>query len=461
MNNDWLDIGVLEDYLDGKLDAKTMNRVEREALEDPFVAEALAGLSASPKRSLQSISLLQKQLQERISGQQDSKKTKVITWQRLSIAATAAVMFIAVSIVFWMKETARQNQLAKQPKSVDVTIAPVVPEPVPPVVTDGLAKLKTDPKKDAAEIKNADVNPRTAEIDRAVAAAKTNAYAANRKAKAAPVPAADMAPPSLNEAVVTGSPMVLKKSVTQSAQNISAEKEMAYGTPAVAARAMVAPGISVSPSVLTGKVTSANDGLPLPGVSVSVEGTKLAAFTDAEGRFRIPADSNIKGEKIIVKYIGFDAKAIPVQLNEPMNIRLAQNNTALSEVAVTFKTAQSSKKAKDSNSIKAASLGSVLSGKVAGVKVSDPKETASVPDGGWDKWTRYIRRNNKFNKEPFLNRQVELSFRIGADGKATDIKVLDGIDEAHDQEAKRLVLEGPKWKVPANPTDRVNLSITF
>lgn len=461
MNNDWLDIGVLEDYLDGKLDAKTMNRVEREALEDPFVAEALAGLSASPKRSLQSISLLQKQLQERIAEQQVSKKTKVITWQRLSIAATAAVMFIAVSIVFWMKETAHQNQLAKQPKSVDVTIAPVVPEPAPPVVTDGLAKLKTDPKKDAAEIENADVDPRTAEIDRAVAAAKTNAYAANRKAKAAPVPAADAAPQSLNKAVVTGSPMVLKKSVTQSAQNISAEKEMAYGTPAVAARAMVAPGIPVSPSVLTGKVTSANDGLPLPGVSVSVEGTKLAAFTDAEGRFRIPADSNIKGEKIIVKYIGFDAKAIPVQLNEPMNIRLAQNNMALSEVAVTFKTAQSSKKVKDSNNINAASLGSVLSGKVAGVKVSDPKETASVPDGGWDKWARYIRRNNKFNKEPFLNRQVELSFRIGADGKATDMKVLDGIDEAHDQEAKRLVLEGPKWTVPANPTDRVNLSIAF
>ena len=51
MNKDWLDIGTLEDYLDGKLDTKTMNRVEREALEDPFVAEALAGLSESPKRS--------------------------------------------------------------------------------------------------------------------------------------------------------------------------------------------------------------------------------------------------------------------------------------------------------------------------------------------------------------------------------------------------------------------------
>ena len=56
--NEWLDIDVLEDYLDGKLDAKTMHKVERLSLEDPFVAEALAGLSQSPKRT-QSLSLLQ------------------------------------------------------------------------------------------------------------------------------------------------------------------------------------------------------------------------------------------------------------------------------------------------------------------------------------------------------------------------------------------------------------------
>ncbi len=44
MNNNWLDIDVLEDYLDGKLDAKAMHFVERQALDDPFVAEALEGL---------------------------------------------------------------------------------------------------------------------------------------------------------------------------------------------------------------------------------------------------------------------------------------------------------------------------------------------------------------------------------------------------------------------------------
>jgi hypothetical protein len=127
VNNDWLDIELLEDYLDGKLDSKAMHRIEKQALEDPFVAQALAGLSESPKRAAQNVSLLQKQLYERIGQQQVVKKESVYTWQRLSIAAAAAVMFISVSIIFFMREQERRTDLAKiknRPKNIEVSIAP-------------------------------------------------------------------------------------------------------------------------------------------------------------------------------------------------------------------------------------------------------------------------------------------------------------------------------------------------
>jgi hypothetical protein len=124
INNDWVDFDVLEDYLDGKLDAKMMNRVEQVALEDPFVAQALAGLSQSPKRSLNSLSLLQKQLEARIAEQHEIKSKSVITWQRLSIAATAAVIFVAVTIMFWMRENNSFNQQAKKSKTVEVNLDP-------------------------------------------------------------------------------------------------------------------------------------------------------------------------------------------------------------------------------------------------------------------------------------------------------------------------------------------------
>lgn len=128
MNNDLLDIGLLEDYLDGKLDSKAMYQIERQALEDPFVAQALAGLSESPRRAKQSVSLLQKQLYERIGQQQIQKKSSVYTWQRLSVAAAAAVMFISVSIIFVMRERQNREQMAKrEPRKVEVNMAPSEP----------------------------------------------------------------------------------------------------------------------------------------------------------------------------------------------------------------------------------------------------------------------------------------------------------------------------------------------
>ena len=126
MNNDWLDIELLEDYLDGKLDGKAMHKIEKQALEDPFVAQALAGLSESRGKAVQTVSLLQKQLYERIAQQQETKKETVFTWQRLSVAAAAAVMFISVSIMFFMKDREKREQMAKnQPKKVEVNIAPL------------------------------------------------------------------------------------------------------------------------------------------------------------------------------------------------------------------------------------------------------------------------------------------------------------------------------------------------
>lgn len=125
MNSDWLDIELLEDYLDGKLDASAMHQVEKQALEDPFVAQALAGLSESPRRK-ESVSLLQKQLYERIAQQQVQKKETVFTWQRLSVAAAAAVMFISVSILFFLRDNnSREQQSTSRPKNVEVNIAPL------------------------------------------------------------------------------------------------------------------------------------------------------------------------------------------------------------------------------------------------------------------------------------------------------------------------------------------------
>ncbi|WAC42149.1 hypothetical protein [Pedobacter sp. SL55] len=149
-NNEWLDIDVLDDYLEGKLDSGMMHKVERISLEDPFIAQALEGLSAAKKRT-QTFSLLQKQLQERVAQKPVERKMWRITSHRLSIAATAAVLFITAGVLFWMRESNRRQQLEianNRPKQIEVNIKPEVAA-VAPADTLSSAKPATlaDPQK--------------------------------------------------------------------------------------------------------------------------------------------------------------------------------------------------------------------------------------------------------------------------------------------------------------------------
>lgn len=112
---------VLEAYLDGKLDDKAMYEVEKLSLEDPFLADALAGLQATKKRS-HNLSVLQQRLQERMAQKPAKRKSWQLTSHRLSIATTAAVLFIVASLFFIMRQN--RKPVDNLPKKVEVKVAP-------------------------------------------------------------------------------------------------------------------------------------------------------------------------------------------------------------------------------------------------------------------------------------------------------------------------------------------------
>jgi len=92
---------MIRAYLDGKLDHEEMHRLEKQALSDPFLWEALEGYSQTSDPGAE-LSILQRQLHERIVHLQENKKVFDFTWQRLSVAASASVLFITAGILFWM-----------------------------------------------------------------------------------------------------------------------------------------------------------------------------------------------------------------------------------------------------------------------------------------------------------------------------------------------------------------------
>jgi TonB-linked SusC/RagA family outer membrane protein len=83
---------------------------------------------------------------------------------------------------------------------------------------------------------------------------------------------------------------------------------------------------------ITGKVTNAEDGSPLPGVSVGVKDTPNGTITNVDGQYTITAPANAI---LLFSFIGMEAQEIPVDGQKILNVDLASDVIAVEEVVVT------------------------------------------------------------------------------------------------------------------------------
>ena len=88
--------------------------------------------------------------------------------------------------------------------------------------------------------------------------------------------------------------------------------------------------ISVYAQQITGSVTDEN-GIPLPGASVVVEGTSNGVTTNFDGNYSIETS---QGDVLVFRFVGYQSQTITVESSSAMNVQLMPDN-ALSEVVVT------------------------------------------------------------------------------------------------------------------------------
>lgn len=424
-NNEWLDIDVLDDYLEGKLDASMMHKVERISLDDPFVAQALAGLTEAKKRT-QTLSILQKQLQERVAEKPIERKRFRIASHRLSIAATAAVLFITVGVLFWFRENNRRQLAelaANQPKSIQIDLKPEVAAVAP---IDTLAKANTatallDQKKveQALNSSLAKGNQAIAKNNTVKAEALDNAILQDKAFKSAR----------------------LKQNNYEKQTTIIAPMKAAPVSPVEALESKV-DGIQVQYSnakQVKGLVLDVN-GRPIPGAEIKMVGADLRAITNVSGEFTMPANKDSNKVTLEVASLGFARKNVEAKTNEQLNIRLEESNNALSEVVVTGYGEAKKKSA------------------VAAKGVAD-EVIIGVPEIGWKAYNDYLQKNNKLYVDG--TKAVILGFKILADGTPSDIKVSKSEGKAVDEEAIRLLKNGGKWKLPTGTKTQTSISIKF
>lgn len=82
---------------------------------------------------------------------------------------------------------------------------------------------------------------------------------------------------------------------------------------------------------VSGKVTSSDDGSPLPGVSITVKGTTRGASTDESGVYKISAPAN---STLVFSYVGFNAQEIKINNQTIIDLQLSPDAGVLNEVVV-------------------------------------------------------------------------------------------------------------------------------
>ncbi|MBX9807693.1 MAG: SusC/RagA family TonB-linked outer membrane protein [Flavobacteriaceae bacterium] len=139
--------------------------------------------------------------------------------------------------------------------------------------------------------------------------------------------------------------------------------------------------------VVSGAVSD-NAGLPLPGVSVLVKGTKSGIQTDFDGKYSIKASPS---QVLIFSYVGMKTQEVKAT-STTVNVKMQSTEEQLSEVVITavgikrekssIGSAQTTVKSEQLNQSSQVNIADALKGKVAGVVImgasTDPGASSGV-----------------------------------------------------------------------------------
>ena len=142
--------------------------------------------------------------------------------------------------------------------------------------------------------------------------------------------------------------------------------------------------------IVTGTVSQKSDGATLPGVTVSVKGTKIVVTTNQAGKYSIKSPSN--NSILVFSFIGMDKVEATVGTNPALDIQLVSSSQTLDEVLVvgygtakpvgTIVSSVTTVKAAKLQEKPSANVLDALQGKVAGLQVytssGEPSQLSSI-----------------------------------------------------------------------------------
>lgn len=139
---------------------------------------------------------------------------------------------------------------------------------------------------------------------------------------------------------------------------------------------LLAAPVQAQEHEVTGEVVDAENGEPLPGVNVVVQGTPIGTTTGADGTYSVEAPNT--DATLIFSFVGYETREIPIEARSTIDVELGVSSEMLDEVVVVGYGTQnqaeitgsvSSVSAEDLENDMSTTIDQALQGRVAGAMV--------------------------------------------------------------------------------------------
>jgi hypothetical protein len=168
--------------------------------------------------------------------------------------------------------------------------------------------------------------------------------------------------------------------------------------------------------------------------------------TDKSGYFKIPVSDSVVDVAVNVK--GYGTQNFTLQTNAVVNqLQLQPANYASNYYAPTAPVNNNVNNKKQlANNYK-----------FPNVMVYDAE-----PSYGWVAFGQYLEKNKKIPPgTDSVTGNVVVSFAVNKKGELSDYKIEQSLSKVHDEEAVRLIKQGPSWKLRSGRKARITVMVRF
>ena len=435
-------------YHEGRLTPAEMHALEKAALEDPFLADALEGYAAEGVSLPADTDELKRRLAERLED--GDKKvvplaapSKPFGWLR------AAAMIVAIGgaglLVYKLGFDRKEKNIAQtttQERNQD-TAASIAKDSHTKTTTAATAEVQADVAKDSVAITAQHGTTPNQSTKQSVPAAPALVQAAPHtelEEKAAGIAARDEMVKKIKADSLSNAESLAawqqNRSQAQYNYNVLSKEDVARNaSPAAKSRRAQA---FMQNNIFRGKVTDEQNN-PLPFANITNSRDNVGTYSDAQGNFVLTSPDSVMD--VQVRSLGFENNTAQLQNGPALNKVMLKDDRSLTEV--------------------------VLSNKKVNTRLRDGNMVLEEPEpaDGWSNYDTYL-ANNLNIPETYKNKrseggEVELSFEVNQLGEPINIKVVKSLCEVCDKEAIRLLKEGPKWKRKVKNGKRTTVTIPF